>query len=173
MHWGGGGGTFHAISFQRAWGSQRSYAARETRRLALALPADNRDAGAFLAFQRHQQKVRASPLPHSPFPSRHRQHCPGRKASSIRTRFLLVTAADTACARTRVLSCPHEEPQLSVPEERDPARQADGRVRHRCPDPAPCHLTAELWRSCCHMFPGPGGPASLGRALSRGPQACR
>lgn len=52
---------FHAISFQKLQGSQWSYAEREARRHAQALPADNQGAGGFLAFQRHRQKVKASP----------------------------------------------------------------------------------------------------------------
>lgn len=74
---------FHAISFKRAQGSQWSYAERESRRRAPAPPADNWDVGGFLAFQRYQQKVRTSPLPHSPFLRRQHRHCLIRKTSSV------------------------------------------------------------------------------------------
>lgn len=74
---------FHAISFEKAWGSQQRYVERESRHRAQAPPVDNWDVGGFLAFQRHQQKVRTSPLPHSPFLRRHHRHCLIRKTSSV------------------------------------------------------------------------------------------
>lgn len=70
---------FHAISFQKLQGSQWSYAEREARRHAQAFPADNQGAGGFLAFQRHRQKVRASPLPCSPFPEQTPPALPSRE----------------------------------------------------------------------------------------------
>lgn len=72
---------FHFLS--RGHGEASGAMLRGSPGAVLRLPADNWDVGGFLAFQRYQQKVRTSPLPHSPFLRRHHRHCLIRKTSTV------------------------------------------------------------------------------------------
>lgn len=97
--------------FQEKEISRQRYAEKESRHRSQAPLVDNWDVGGFLAFQRPQQKVRTSPLPHSPFLRRHHRHCLIRKTSSVRktlptpthcrysvcSRFALVSMSCNSC----------------------------------------------------------------------------